>query len=154
LIMQPTLQSLSTNSKAVLTDMIHYESYEYPKIIRDEDITYKEGGGCNIAKASSLLAKEDIIKFTCFGGATYAFTKRIMIESGGEVKTLIRVKDSEVIIDMITEAIDLERRIEEWAKMALSIEAEPFPEESEKLWDWMDEEYARRKLGLPPRRSC
>jgi len=123
LIMQPTLQSLSTNSKAASTDMIHYESYKYSKIIRDE-------------------------------GATYTFTKRIMIESGGEVKTLIRVKDSEVIIDMITEAIDLERRIGEWAKMALSIEAEPFPEESEKLWDWMDEEYARRKLGLPPRRSC
>ena len=121
--MQPTLQSLSTNSKAASTDMIHYESYKYSKIIRDE-------------------------------GATYTFTKRIMIESGGEVKTLIRVKDSEVIIDMITEAIDLERRIGEWAKMALSIEAEPFPEESEKLWDWMDEEYARRKLGLPPRRSC
>jgi hypothetical protein len=43
----------------------------------------------------------------------------------------------------------LERRIEEWAEMALSIEAEPSPEESE--WDWMDEEYARRKLGLLPR---
>jgi len=152
-MMQPTLQFLSTNLKAVLTDTIHYESYEYSKIIRDEDITYKEGGGCNIAKASSSLAKEDITKFTCFEGATYTLAKRTMIESGGEVKTLIRIKDSEVITDTITEAVDLERKIEEWAKMALNIEIEPFPEESEKLWDWMDEEYARRKLGLPPRRS-
>jgi len=50
--------------------------------------------------------------------------------------------------NIIHQHIDLERRIEEWAKTALSIEAEPSPEESE--WDWMDEEYARRKLGLYP----
>jgi hypothetical protein len=47
----------------------------------------------------------------------------------------------------MSEGRDLERRIEEWAETALSIEAEPSPEESE--WDWMDGEYARRKLGLP-----
>jgi hypothetical protein len=52
---------------------------------------------------------------------------------------------------IIHQPIDLERRIEEWAKTALSIEAEPSPEESE--WDWMDEEYARGKLGLPPRHT-
>jgi hypothetical protein len=51
----------------------------------------------------------------------------------------------------MSEGRDLERRIEEWAKTALSIEAEPSPEESE--WDWMDEEYARGKLGLPPRHT-
>jgi hypothetical protein len=50
---------------------------------------------------------------------------------------------------IIHQPIDLERRIEEWAKTALSIEAEPSPEESE--WDWMDGEYARGKLGLLPR---
>jgi hypothetical protein len=49
---------------------------------------------------------------------------------------------------VIHQPIDLERRIEEWVKTALSIEAEPSPEESE--WDWVDEEYARRKLGLYP----
>jgi hypothetical protein len=45
---------------------------------------------------------------------------------------------------------DLERRVEEWAKMALSIETEPSIEE--KSWDLMDGEYALRKLGLHPER--
>jgi hypothetical protein len=41
---------------------------------------------------------------------------------------------------------NLERRVEEWVKTALSVEIEPSLESEE--WDWMDEEYARRKLGL------
>jgi hypothetical protein len=40
----------------------------------------------------------------------------------------------------------LERKVEEWVKTVLSVEVEPSPESEE--WDWMDEEYARRKLGL------
>jgi hypothetical protein len=40
----------------------------------------------------------------------------------------------------------LEKRVEEWVKTALSVEVEPSLESEE--WDWMDEEYARRKLGL------
>jgi hypothetical protein len=48
--------------------------------------------------------------------------------------------------------VDLEEKVEEWVRTALSIEAEP-PSGGvgeRETWDWMDEEYARRKLGLPP----
>jgi hypothetical protein len=46
----------------------------------------------------------------------------------------------------------LEKRVEEWVKMILSVEVEPFPELRE--WDWIDEEYVRRKLGLKLGESC
>ena len=46
----------------------------------------------------------------------------------------------------------LERRVEEWVKTALSVEVEPSLESEE--WDWMDEEYARRKLGLRLGENC
>jgi hypothetical protein len=40
---------------------------------------------------------------------------------------------------------NLERKVEEWVKTALSMEVEPSPESGE--WDLMDEEYVGRKLG-------
>jgi hypothetical protein len=46
----------------------------------------------------------------------------------------------------VRDITDLERKVEEWAKTALSIEIEPSPKLEK--WDWMDEEYVRRKLGL------
>lgn len=54
----------------------------------------------------------------------------------------------------MTEALsDLERRVEEWVKVALGVEVEPSIEEPEKSWDLMDGEYALRKLGLPSRQG-
>ena len=45
---------------------------------------------------------------------------------------------------------DLKRRVEEWKKKALEIaeRLEPSLEGFEEEWDYYDEEYARRKLGL------
>jgi hypothetical protein len=48
---------------------------------------------------------------------------------------------------------NLERRVEEWVKVALCVDVEPSPEEPEKSWDLMDGEYAGRKLGLPSRKE-
>ena len=59
---------------------------------------------------------------------------------------------STIICWIIAGAVDLEEKVEEWVKTVLSIEAEP-PSGGvgeRETWDWMDEEYARRKLGLPP----
>jgi hypothetical protein len=45
---------------------------------------------------------------------------------------------------------DLKRRVEEWKRKALEIaeRLEPSPQGFEEGWDYYDEEYARRKLGL------
>jgi len=45
---------------------------------------------------------------------------------------------------------DLKRRVEEWKRKVLEIadRLELSPEGFEEGWDYYDEEYARRKLGL------
>jgi len=45
---------------------------------------------------------------------------------------------------------DLKRRVEEWKRKVLEIadRLKPSPEGFEEGWDYYDEEYARRKLGL------
>jgi virulence-associated protein VagC len=61
---------------------------------------------------------------------------------------LIRVEGGRIIIEPISR--DLKRKVEEWVKTMLNIKAEPFSEEIEETWKRMDEEYAKRKLGLLP----
>lgn len=102
--------------------------------------------------ASSFQVKEDFTKF--FEKATtYTTAASIVTKNNGKVEVLVRIRDNEVINEDVTktEAVDpdLEKRAEEWAKAALSIEVE-LPEDAEKSWDWVDEEYVRRKLGLLP----
>jgi hypothetical protein len=96
---------------------------------------------------SSLSYKEDFTK--SFQGGTQTLTKGIMIRNGSSVKILIRIKDNEIINERIDESIDLEEKVEKWMKTVLSMKIE-LPEEIEKSWDWMDEDYAKRKLGLLP----
>jgi len=73
---------------------------------------------------------------------------RKLIGIEGKTEVLIRVEGRRIIIEPISR--DLERKVEEWVKTMLSIKAEPFSEEIEGSWKWMDEEYAKRKLGLLP----
>jgi len=76
----------------------------------------------------------------------------MMVGSGGEAEALIRVDKAVKWNEVIAEAVDLEEKVEEWVRTALSIEAEP-PSGGvgeRETRDWMDEECARRKLGLPP----
>jgi hypothetical protein len=44
----------------------------------------------------------------------------------------------------------LEKRVKKWTRIVLSMKGKPSFEEAEScgMWDWMDEEYARRKLRL------
>jgi hypothetical protein len=102
--------------------------------------------------ASSFQVKEDFTKF--FEKATtYTTAASIVTKNNSKVEVLVRIRDDEVINEDVTktEAVDpdLERRAEGWAKAVLSIEVE-LPEDAEESWDWVDEEYVRRKLGLLP----
>lgn len=63
---------------------------------------------------------------------------------------LVAIKDQQVVVELW----DLEKRVEEWVRMAKDIAKRvklSFEEleESKEEWDYIDEEYARRKLGLP-----
>lgn len=46
----------------------------------------------------------------------------------------------------------MRKRVEEWKKMTLEISErlEPSPEKPEEEWDYVDEEYVKRKLALLP----
>ncbi len=63
-----------------------------------------------------------------------------------ECKALVRLDGRRLIVEVVDE--DLERRVAEWKKIALSLHAEAFTEEVEESWRWMSREYAERKLGV------
>lgn len=67
------------------------------------------------------------------------------LQEGGEL--VIRLEGSRIVLEPY--AGDLERRVEEWASFALSLNVGVKPGEAEEDWKWMSGEYARRKLGLP-----
>lgn len=66
------------------------------------------------------------------------------LESGS--KALLRLDGTKIVMELVNE--DLEKRVEEWRKLALRLRAEPFTEDIEDSWKWMSREYAERKLGL------
>jgi hypothetical protein len=123
---------------------------------RDVSVATAPQEGVTCREAGSPPAKEDYIRLEHPGTTTRAvLTKGVgimMVGSGGEAEALIRVDKAVRWNEVIAEAVDLEEKVEEWVKTALSIEAEP-PSGGvgeRETWDWMDGEYARRKLGLPP----
>ena len=64
-----------------------------------------------------------------------------------ECKALVRIDGRRLIVEVVDE--DLERRVDEWREMALSLNAEAFIEEvGEESWRWISREYAERKLGV------
>lgn len=69
------------------------------------------------------------------------------LKGGGEA--VIRLDDLKLVIEIVDK--DLEKKVEEWRKTALSLHAEPFTEEVEESWKWISREYAERKLGIPRR---
>ena len=66
------------------------------------------------------------------------------LKEGGNVS--IRLDGSRVILEPVSK--DLERKVQEWADLALGLRVEAFTEEPRESWKWMSREYARRKLGL------
>lgn len=66
------------------------------------------------------------------------------LKGGGEA--VIRLDGLKLVIEVVDK--DLERRVEEWRRTALSLRAEPFAEEVGEGWKWMSREYAERKLGI------
>jgi len=66
------------------------------------------------------------------------------LKSGGGV--VIRIDGSRLIIEPRSE--EVEKKVDEWLRVARLATEEPFTEESTESWKWMSPEYARRKLGL------
>jgi len=61
-------------------------------------------------------------------------------------KAVIKLNGARIVMELIDE--DLERKVAEWRKLALKLQAEPFTEDIEDSWKWISREYAERKLGL------
>ena len=66
------------------------------------------------------------------------------LSDGGRVK--VRYKDGILELALIDK--DLEERVKRWVEIAMKINPEPFSEEVEESWKWIDREYAERKLGI------
>lgn len=64
----------------------------------------------------------------------------------GADKAFVRLNGNKIIIELIDE--DLDKRVEEWRKLALNVHAQAFTEKMESSWKWMSREYAERKLGI------
>jgi len=69
----------------------------------------------------------------------------------GETDVIISIDGRRIIVEPVPR--DLEKFVDEWIKMVLSSRLEIFSEKTEEEWKWLDDEYARKKLGLLPRRS-
>ncbi|MGC9010166.1 MAG: AbrB/MazE/SpoVT family DNA-binding domain-containing protein [Sulfolobales archaeon] len=69
----------------------------------------------------------------------------------GETDVIISIDGRRIIVEPVPR--DLEKIVDEWIKMVLSSKLEIFSEKTEEEWKWLDDEYARKKLGLLPRRS-
>ena len=70
--------------------------------------------------------------------------KSIGLKEKGKVAA--RIDGRRVILEPFSE--DLERRVDEWRKLAVGARAKPFTEDLTESWKWMSLAYARRKLGL------
>jgi AbrB family looped-hinge helix DNA binding protein len=83
------------------------------------------------------------------------FRERLGLKKGGRVS--VRLEDSSKVV--IEPKVDegVEERARSWLGMALSTRVEAFSAKADKGkskagWSkWMSSDYARRKLGLPPR---
>ena len=145
------LEHLHTGSRSATTITMHPKGYEHAKTV-NKDSNYSMWTSVFYTMALPSLAKEDFVKLY-ERMTTYTVPIGIVVRDKSEVKALIRVKGNEVISEDITEAevvdLNLKKRVEEWARAALSLEIE-LPEDAARSWDWMDGEYVKRKLGLPP----
>ena len=63
---------------------------------------------------------------------------------GGRV--VVRYRDG--ILELRPIDRDLEKRVKRWIKTVMKINPQPFSEEIEESWKWIDREYAERKLGI------
>lgn len=70
--------------------------------------------------------------------------KALEMEKGGEL--LARLDGSRIILEPFPG--DLEKKVEDWVSLALSLKAEARSEGFEESWKWMSPGYAKRKLGL------
>jgi hypothetical protein len=101
----------------------------------DSDATH------NLAKALGSVVRAEVAT-----AVLESFTRVVGSAAEEEIEFLISVRGQEVI----TELWDIEKRVEEWKKMTLEISErlEPSPEKPEEEWDYVDEEYVKRKLAL------
>ena len=117
------------------------KDYEYAGTV-NKDSNYSAWISVFYAMASPPLAKEDLAK-SYERITAYMALIGIVARDRSEVKALIRVKGNEIISEDITEAevvdLNLKKRVEEWARAALSLEIE-LPEDATRSWDWMDGE--------------
>jgi len=127
-------------SRGATSINVHFEGLGHTALTIDKDGTYK------LVKVppSSVGEELNVVRSE---GMAYALTKEVKSEVGREAEVLVRIVGKEIIVELV--ARDLERMVEEWKRVTLGIEAEPFPEEPER-WGWIDEKYAKRKLGLLP----
>jgi len=70
--------------------------------------------------------------------------KLLGISKGG--KAAVRYRDGR--LELIPVNVDLKRRVERWVEVAMKTNPEPFSEDIEESWKWVDREYAERKLGI------
>ena len=66
------------------------------------------------------------------------------LKEGGHVT--IRLDGPRIILEPVSR--DIEKKVQEWANLAISLNTEAFTEEAEESWKWMSHEYAKKKLGL------
>jgi len=90
---------------------------------------------------------EQVVKIDKQGRMIIPASIRAALGIVDECKALVRIDGRRLIVEIVNE--ELERLVDEWREMALSLNVEAFVEEVEgESWRWMSREYAERKLGI------
>ena len=93
-----------------------------------------------------MVINVETIKIDKQGRLVIPASIRKALGISGEVEAIIRIDGNRIIIEPAS--TDLERAINEWIEKALSINLQPYTEDTEESWKWMNHEYAKRKLGI------
>jgi len=70
--------------------------------------------------------------------------KLLGISKGG--KATVRYRNGR--LELIPVKVDLKKRVERWVETAMKTNPQPFSEDTEESWKWIDRKYAERKLGI------